>query len=94
MQAISVKTMATWRRGNQATGKPRSFGVAEWLVEEIERDLERDVERRQLLRAQAADIVRRGGLGQVREAVAMDCAHMLQAFRLADGYLGPQAVSA
>ena len=64
------------------------------LVEKVERDLEGDVEGRKFLRTKAADVVRQGVLGQADQAVAMDRTRMLQAFRLPDRHLGPQAVSA
>jgi hypothetical protein len=57
-----LSAMVTWRRRIRQSGKPWTFPIAESLVEEIERDLESDVERRELLRAQAANIVRQSAL--------------------------------
>jgi len=68
------------------TGQKRKGRRA--LVQEIERDLEGNVERRKLLGAEAANVVSEGGLGKADQAVAVDRAGVLQAFRLADRHLG------
>ena len=52
------------------------------------------MEGRELLGAEATYVVGQGGLGQTDQAVAVNCARVLQAFRLADGHLGRQAVPA
>ena len=58
------------------------------LVEEVERDLEGDVERRQLLRTETAHVVGQGTLRQTDEAVAVNGARVFQAFRWTDRDFG------
>lgn len=60
------------------------------LVEEVERDLEGDVERRQLLRTETAHVVGQDTLRQTDEAVAVNGARVFQAFRWTDRDLGSE----
>ena len=64
------------------------------LVEEVERDLEGDVERRQLLRTETAHVVGQDTLRQTDEAVAVNGAHVFQAFRWTDRDLGSETCMA
>lgn len=64
------------------------------LVEEVERDLEGDMERRQLLRTETAHVIGQDTLRQTDEAVAVNGAHVFQAFRWTDRDLGSETCMA